>query len=83
MTCNLYGGGPDSGRYTATDDGALTLPGGLAVTVQLCSEPEGIMEQEATYIKALRDAAAYRIDNGRLEIADASGETTLVFEPKE
>ena len=83
MTCNQYGGGPDSGRYTATEDGALTLPGGLAVTVQLCSEPEGIMEQEATYIETLRDAAAYRIFDGRLEIADARGETVLVFEPKE
>jgi heat shock protein HslJ len=83
MTCNLYGGGPDSGKYTVTDDGSLTLPGGLAVTVQLCSEPEGIMEQEATYIEALRDAAAYRIVDGHLEIVDASGETTLVFEPRE
>jgi hypothetical protein len=25
MTCNGYGGGPDSGKYIATDDGALTL----------------------------------------------------------
>jgi heat shock protein HslJ len=83
MTCNQYGGGPDSGKYTATGDGVLTLPGGLAVTVQLCSEPEGIMEQEATYIEALQDAAAYRIVDDRLEIADASRETTLVFEPQE
>ena len=83
MTCNLYGGGPDSGRYSATDDGTLTLPGGLAVTVQLCPEPEGIMEQEAAYIEALRDAAVYRTVDGRLEIDDAGGVTTLVFEPKE
>ena len=83
MTCNQYGGGRDSGRYTATEDGTLTLPGGLAVTVQLCSEPEGIMEQEAAYIEALRDAAVYRIVNGRLEISDASGRTTLVFEVRD
>jgi heat shock protein HslJ len=83
MTCNQYGGGPDSGRYTATDDGVLTLPGGLAVTVQLCSEPEGIMEQEAAYIQALRDAATYQIIDDRLEIATANGETVLVFEPQE
>jgi heat shock protein HslJ len=83
MTCNQYGGGPDSGKYTATEDGALTLRGGLAVTVQLCSEPEGIMEQEAIYIEALRNAATYQIVDDRLEIADASGETALAFEPKE
>jgi heat shock protein HslJ len=41
------------------------------------------MEQEATYIEALQDAAAYRIVDDRLEIADASRETTLVFEPQE
>jgi heat shock protein HslJ len=80
MTCNNYGGGPDSGKYTATDDGRLAIPQ-LAVTVQLCSEPEGIMEQEAAYIEALHDAATYRVTGDRLEIADASGRTTLVFEP--
>jgi heat shock protein HslJ len=82
MTCNRFGGGPDSGKYTATDDGALTIDE-IAVTVQLCSEPEGIMEQEATYIEALRDAATYRLVDGRLEVMDADGETTLVFEPQE
>jgi heat shock protein HslJ len=82
MGCNGYGGGPDSGKYTATDDGTLAISHPIAVTVQLCSTPEGIMEQEAAYIKALQGAAAYRVINDRLEIADASGETTLVFARK-
>jgi heat shock protein HslJ len=82
MTCNQYGGGPDSGKYTATDDGILMIDE-LAVTVRDCSEPEGIMEQEAAYIEALRDAADYRVVDDRLEIADASGDTILVLEPKE
>jgi heat shock protein HslJ len=82
MTCNQYGGGPDSGRYTATDRGELAIPQ-LAVTVQLCAEPEGIMEQEAAYIQALHDAATYRVTGGDLELADASGRTTLVFVPKQ
>ena len=79
MTCNNYGGGPDSGKYTVTDDGGLAIPQ-LAVTVQLCSEPEGIMEQEAAYIEALHDATIYRVTDDRLEIADAGGGTRLVFE---
>jgi heat shock protein HslJ len=82
MTCNQYGGGPDSGKYTATDRGKLAIPQ-LAVTVQLCTEPEGIMEQEAAYIAALHDAATYRVTDGRLEIANASGRTTLAFAPKQ
>jgi heat shock protein HslJ len=78
MGCNRYGGGPDSGRYAAAGDGRLIVRP-LAVTVQLCSEPEGIMEQEAAYIGALQRAAAYRITDSRFQIADASGETVLVF----
>jgi heat shock protein HslJ len=83
MTCNRYGGGPDSGKYVATDGGTLTLPQPIAVTVQLCSEPEGIMEQEAAYIEALRSAASYRVVDDRLEIDNAAGEMTLVFARKE
>jgi heat shock protein HslJ len=83
MTCNRYGGGPDSGKYVATDGGTLTLPQPIAVTLQLCSEPQGIMEQEAAYIEALRSAASYRVVDDRLEIDNAAGETTLVFARKE
>ena len=79
MTCNGYGGGPDSGRYTARDDDTLTLPQPLAVTVQLCSSPQGIMEQEEAYIAGLQSAAAYRVIDDRLEISDASGAIGLVF----
>jgi len=78
MTCNGYGGGPDSGEYAATDDGTLTIPQ-LAVTVQECSSPKGVMEQEATYIEALHRAATYRVIDHRLEIADASGKVMLVY----
>ncbi len=83
MTCNGYGGGPDSGGYSATDDGALTVLEPLAVTVQLCSEPKGVMEQEAAYVEALRSATAYRMTSDNLQIADASGDVTLVFMRRE
>lgn len=79
MTCNRYGGTPDTGRYTATDDGTLMLPGLLAVTVQLRSTPKGVMEQEAAYVETLREAATYRRVDDRLEIDDVAGETILIF----
>lgn len=82
MTCNGYGGGRDSGRYVATPEGTLEVPL-LAVTVQLCSEPVGIMEQEKAYVEALQGAATYRVVGDRLEIANASQETTLVFARQE
>jgi heat shock protein HslJ len=80
--CNAYGGGRDSGKYIATDDGTLTIPQ-IAVTVQLCSTPEGVMQQEAAYTSALQNAAAYRVMDDRLEIDNSAGETTLVFARKE
>jgi heat shock protein HslJ len=82
MTCNGYGSGPDSGKYVARDDSTLDILQPLAVTVQLCSSPEGIMEQEAAYIEALLSAATYRVIVDRLEIDDADGETILVFTTK-
>jgi hypothetical protein len=82
MTCNGYGGGPDSGKYVARDDGTLTVVRPLAVTVQLCSSPEGIMEQEEAYIEGILNGSAYRVFDDRLEIDDAAGETILVFAAK-
>ena len=79
--CNAYGGGRDSGRYTAADGGILTIAQ-IAITLQDCHTPEGIMQQEAAYVEALRDAAAYQVTDDRLEIRNAAGETTLVFARK-
>jgi heat shock protein HslJ len=74
--CNAYGG-----PYTATDSGTLTILE-IAATAQGCVEPEGVMQQEGAYITALTGADAYRVMDDRLEIEDASGETTLVFTRK-
>ena len=82
MGCNHYGGSPDSGKYRATGDGTLTLIFPFAVTVQLCTEPEGIMEQEAAYIEAPMNAANFRIVDNRLEIDNEDGETILIFQAK-
>jgi heat shock protein HslJ len=79
MGCNGYGGGPDSGAYTATERGKFSLGEFFAVTVQLCAEPEGIMEQEDAYIKALRSVSAYEVSNDRLMLNNADGETILVY----
>ena len=79
MGCNGYGGGPDSGGYTASGNGTFTLSRPFAVTVQLCSEPAGIMEQEAAYIEALLDAREYRVVDDLLELIDEDGEVRLVF----
>jgi heat shock protein HslJ len=83
MTCNDYGSGPLSCRYEATKDGRLEIYEPFAVGTQLCSEPAGIMEQEAAYIEALRTATAYRMALDTLQIADDVGRTTLLFTRRE
>ena len=82
MGCNGYGGSPDSGKYLSAGDGTFKLGDLLAVTVQLCSEPEGIMEQEAAYIEALRTASSYQIVENCLELKDEFGDTFLIFQNK-
>jgi heat shock protein HslJ len=75
--CNRYGG-----EYTAADEDTLTI-GEMVITLMDCQTPEGILEQERAYIEALRNATAYRVMDDHLEIANAAGETTLVFTMKE
>jgi heat shock protein HslJ len=73
-SCNDYGG-----SYTTTPDGGLTITE-LIQTEMACLEPEGVMEQEASYMGTLAVAASYQVAGERLEIRNAAGETVLVFE---
>jgi heat shock protein HslJ len=82
MGCNGYGGTPDTGRYHIESDGTFTLVFPIAVTVQLCTEPEGIMEQEAEYITALIEATQFQVVENRLEIKNDAGEITLIYHRK-
>jgi heat shock protein HslJ len=79
--CNGYGGGPDSGKYSATKSGKLEIPV-FAITVRECHSPEGVMEQEKAYVEAMRSSATYRIAGDNLEIRNAEGETILVYARK-
>jgi heat shock protein HslJ len=71
--CNHFGG-----EYEAASEGILDL-GQFPITVMDCPSPEGVMAQEQALVKALSDAASYRLDGDRLEIEDAAGETILTF----
>jgi heat shock protein HslJ len=82
MGCNGYGGSPDTGKYNIKRDGTFQIGDPFAVTVQLCTEPEGIMEQEAEYIEALMNAVKFRMVDNRLEIDNGIGETILILQAK-
>jgi heat shock protein HslJ len=71
--CNWYGA-----RAQRTDS---TLNVALVEsTARACMVPAGTMEQETEYHAALTGAHAYGERDGRLELYDASGRATLVFD---
>ncbi|KLK87627.1 hypothetical protein SZ63_10025 [Methanoculleus sediminis] len=70
--CNGYGG-----DYRL--DGTTLSISSIAQTLKLCTEPEGIMEQEARFIDLLGSAAGCRVENDRLVITDAEGIDVLFF----
>jgi len=72
-SCNAYGG-----TYKSGGDGVLTVSM-LERTLQACLEPEGVMEQEDAYLAALQEAAAYRVEDDRLEVEDGTGKVVLVY----
>ncbi len=59
--CNNY-----KGSYTVT--GNQIKIGPLASTRMACSDPAGVMEQEAQYLAALETAATYQIEGTTLEL---------------
>jgi heat shock protein HslJ len=69
--CNSYFGSYES------DGNRLTL-GAIGMTEMYCA-PEALMDQEAAYLAALESAASYQVVGGKLQIADADGETVLTF----
>jgi heat shock protein HslJ len=69
--CNSYGGG-----YRAQADGQFSLKQ-LAVTVMACPTPEAVMQQEAGYLAALRNAASFLWSGDELRLVDQAGQTVV------
>jgi heat shock protein HslJ len=70
--CNRY-----SASYSL--EGSTIALGPAAATRMMCAAPEGIMEQEHSYLVALDSATAYRIDGDSLELTDANGAILATF----
>jgi heat shock protein HslJ len=67
--------------YNATykvDASSMTVTA-PATTRKMCGDPAGVMEQESAYLQALQMAATYSITGDELEIADADGNTLLIY----
>jgi heat shock protein HslJ len=72
--CNNY-----TGSYESDGDGSISV-GPLATTRMMCSDPEGIMEQEQEYLAALQSAATYRMDGTTMEMRTAEGSLAVTFQ---
>ena len=71
--CNSYGGpinAPGDGTFAMTE---------IALTSADCAGPEGVMVQEAAFVEMLAQITSYHLRDDQLEMANAAGETTLVF----
>jgi heat shock protein HslJ len=71
--CNSY-----SGSYTATA-GQLAV-GPVATTRRACAEPEGVMAQEAAFLRALETVASSRREGLRLELRTPTGALAVTME---
>jgi heat shock protein HslJ len=70
--CNNY-----SAQYT-TDGDAISI-GPAAMTMMMCVDPEGVMEQEMAYVTALSNATVYAIQGNALELRDSGGALQASF----
>jgi heat shock protein HslJ len=46
--------------------------------LQLCADPQGIMDQEAQFLAALQSAATFQINGNSLEIRTAGGQIAIM-----
>lgn len=75
LTANFSADGSVSGNAGCNDfsgsykvNGSSISIGPLASTMKMCSDPTGVMDQEAQYLAALQSAATYRIETNVLEL---------------
>lgn len=71
--CNNY-----SATYTLGDKTLKVGP--AATTRKMCASPEGVMEQEMQFLKALETAATFDLVGDRLELRSADGAIAITLE---
>ena len=69
--CNSY-----FGTFAIDEDGALSI-GRLASTEMACLSPEGVMDQEMQFLKALPDVSTFTIEQEILTLLSDDGQQTF------
>jgi len=75
------GGSAGCNRYTAmyTLEGQKLTIGPAAATRMMCAKPEGVMEQESQFLKALESVATARFEGDRLELRGTEGQLAVTL----
>ena len=73
--CNSY-----TGSYEADGD-SLSI-GPLGLTMMMCEQPEGIMDQEMAFLSALQSADSQARQGEQLHILNDEGQVVVVFNPQ-
>lgn len=73
--CNEF-----NGPYKV-NGGQITI-GPLASTMKMCSDPEGVMDQEAQYLAALQSAASYEIEGNVMQLRTKDDTLAAMFNRK-
>ena len=71
--CNDY-----STSYTV-DGNTIQIAETMALTMKMCSEPEGIMDQEQAFLAALGASATFAIQGDQMEMRDDEGTRTVTL----
>jgi heat shock protein HslJ len=63
-------------RYIAsyTSEGSKLTFGAVAATRRMCAQPEGVMDQEQQFLKALETVASARVEGDGLELRTTTGQ---------
>jgi heat shock protein HslJ len=73
--CNYF----TDAEYTLGPKHGLTFKP-FPISAILCSEREGVMEQEGEFLRAIRSTASYKIDGMTFSLADEQGKVMLQYQ---
>ena len=73
--CNNY-----FASYTLSEDGGIEF-GPAGSTMMFCHEPEGVMDQEVSFLQMLAEVSRVLTDGDQLILEDEADSPRLVFQP--
>ncbi len=77
--CNSYASQPKSEVYLVNEDGSIDIGDDISRTLELCTNPSGIMEQEERYLELVPMFERFQI-HGNLLVVHIENDVVLLFQ---